>query len=206
LHYTDAEYCSREQHQNRMRYLFDFMAGPPGNRAFTERIGSNIDWNRAIATNAARHIQYGQYLISILEGTVFANQGIEPPNGALEITAGREAIQEALNNHLYWQGIYDIEVKISEKAMARVKVAGRADPYIRDVVNKVVLSAQREQELQALYNEFLNIQREIVPMVMTIFAKVGMSNLGSEFVCRHRNELWDVWQPSSDVPAAEQSD
>lgn len=191
---TDKDFLGRESHPNRMRYLFDFIATPEGGRAFFERIGSNIDWHRAILANTDRHIEYGQYLLALLAGTILPNPHVVPPNGALDASAGQEVIEGTLGAHQFWHGLYVLELQISEKAMARVDVARRAQPYLSELHGGRTLAADQHDALQALYKQFWEFQKDLVQMMTTYISHVGQSELLGDFLARHRNELWDVWE------------
>lgn len=143
--------------------------------------------------NTKRHIEFCKKQLSILDGVFVDMSNVVPPNGALDIAAGRDAIAKKLAVDEWWLNIFNMELHLSKVANSRVVVARKATAHLADAFGGLKFTPQASAEVTEIYDRFQALRDEAVRTLAGMVALVGEGRACSELMARHRNELWDVW-------------
>ncbi|KIX95918.1 uncharacterized protein Z520_08173 [Fonsecaea multimorphosa CBS 102226] len=93
----------------------------------------------------------------------------------------------AIGEHKRWINILSIEISLSEVALRRLGIAGKAAELVQKQKAKTI-SEEESETLETLFIEFQSWRAVLIQWVLQLNEMTG----NHEFLRRHRNELWDI--------------
>ncbi|OAL19163.1 hypothetical protein AYO20_11674 [Fonsecaea nubica] len=164
--------------------LFELLANPEANHTIQFIVRTNIQVLRKLQQEVC-HDRWKVVKKAI--DVIHLDSDSEGEDGKPHVETLFQETLHTSEEQKNWSAILDFEMKISEIALQRLRIANEASELVRK--EKAWRASEEESErLEAMFIDFQSWRAIIIRWVLQVNRMTG----NREFLRRHRNELWDI--------------
>ncbi|KAH0836160.1 hypothetical protein FOPE_04428 [Fonsecaea pedrosoi] len=165
--------------------LFELLANPEANHTIQFIVRTNIQVLRKLQQEVC-HDRWKVVKKKTID-VIHLDSDSEGDDGKPHVETLAQETLHTSEEQKNWAAILEFEVKISEIALQRLRIANEASVLVR----KEKTSSISEEESERLEAQFIDFQSWRAIMIRWVL-QVNRMTGNRDFLRRHRNELWDI--------------
>ncbi|KIW84462.1 hypothetical protein Z517_03712 [Fonsecaea pedrosoi CBS 271.37] len=165
--------------------LFELLANPEANHTIQFIVRTNIQVLRKLQQEVC-HDRWKVVKKKTID-VIHLDSDSEGEDGKPHVETLVQEILYTSEEQKNWAAILDFEVKISEIALQRLRIANEASELVRKEKTWSI-SEEEGERLEAQFIDFQSWRAIMIRWVLRVNRMTG----NRDFLRRHRNELWDI--------------